>query len=759
MRLNAHILTLAVALVALAGCATAPQQREKVDGAVAELLEKPKVQTEIDRKAQALAEGRDEGPISLSRGGATDAPKQKSEIELGNGKFVNEAVARAPVLAAQAPEGELTFNFENQPIQAVAKAILGDLLQLNYVIAPGVQGNVSFSTSKPIKAEQALSILEMLLSWTNNSLVFSEGRYTVLPSKEAIGGKLVPTFSRPAKGYSVRIYPLQFVSPKEMEKLLKPYAKADAFVSVDTSRSMLVLAGTPTELENYQRTIDTFDVDWLKGMSVGVYPIQHVEVAKLMPDLDKIFGATGESPMAGMFRFVPIERTNSIIVITPSQNYLDQAEEWLRRLDQGGSESGTQLYVYDVKNVKAVDLADRLSEVFGAASSGRSSQRKTSSRGGVAPGLQSTEVRGINDSSRRAESTRQTQAANANPAAGAGGSSFQVGDEQTEVRITAVEENNQILVMGTQSQWSIIQSAIKRLDIEPLQVQIETKILEVRLVGNFSFGVQWYLEGLIGLNNTSDQGGGPFTNSQPGNKQRIALGSGGTARDANSTFFYAFANNEIEAAVRALQKDANTKTLSAPSLMVLNNKEARINVGDQIPVVQTFYNPGFNTGTSGSSYNSGSVQFRDTGVQLTVTPRVNPGGLVYMEVAQEVSKPGTQDQTGNYTVSKREIETEIAVQSGQTILLGGLIGEDDIRSQTGIPGLSKIPLLGRLFGTTSHDNTRTELIILITPRVVSNASEAREITEEYQRRFKSLNPLKGAGGDTIEGAFGNKKDK
>ena len=759
MRLSAQTLSLATALVALAGCATAPQKPEKIDGAVAELLEKPKVQTEVDRKAQALAEGRDEGPISLSRGGS-DAPPAKPEIQVGNGKFINEAVARAPVSGRSADEGQLTFNFENQPIQAVAKAILGDLLQLNYVIAPGVQGNVSFSTSKPIKAEQAMSILEMLLSWTNNALVFSEGRYTVLPSKDALQGKLSPRIAPPgaAKGYEVRVFPLQFVSPKEMEKLLKPFAKADAFVSVDTARSMLIMAGTATELENYQRSIDTFDVDWLKGMSVGVYPVAHVEIAKIMPELDKIFGATGESPMAGMFRFVPIERTNSVVVITPNPNYLAQAEEWLRRLDQGGSESGTQLYVYDVKNVKAVDLADRLSEVFTGQRSASSSSRK-SSRGSVAPGLQSVEVRGMNDGSRRAENTRAQQQAANNPGAAAGGAAFQVGDEEVEVRITAVEENNQILIMGTQTQWGIIQSAIKRLDIEPLQVQIETKILEVRLVDNFSFGVQWYLEGLIGLNNTSDQGGGPFTSSQPGNKQRIGLGSGGTARDASSTFFYAFANNEIEAAVRALEKDSNTKTLSAPSLMVLNNKEARINVGDQIPVVQTFYNPGFNTGSSGSSYNSGSVQFRDTGVQLTVTPRVNPGGLVYMEIGQEVSKPGTQDATGNYTVSKREIETEIAVQSGQTVLLGGLIGENESRAKDGIPGLSRIPLLGRLFGTTKRDNDRTELIILITPRVVSNSNEARDITEEYQKRFKSLAPLRGAGGDTIEGVFGNKKDK
>jgi general secretion pathway protein D len=600
----------------------------------------------------------------------------------------------------------------------------------------------------------------MLLSWTNNSLVYSEGRYTVLPTKDALPGKLVPRIAPPgaAKGYEVRVFPLRFVSPKEMEKLLKPYAKADAFVSVDTARSMLVLAGTSTELANYQRTIDTFDVDWLKGMSIGVYGVVNVEVAKIMPELDKLFGATGESPMAGMFRFVPIERTNSVIVITPNPDYLAQAEEWLRRLDMGGSENGTQLYVYDVKNVKSVDLADRLNEVFTGqrSSSGRSSSR-SSSRGGVAPGLQSVEVRGTNDTSRRAEAAREKQAAAASGTAGGGAQSFTIGDDESEVRITAVEENNQILVMGTQSQWGIIQSAIKRLDVEPLQVQIETKILEVKLDGSLKYGVKWYLEGLIGTSNQDAGRPNRFSDSQPGNQQRGLFGSQGKpGSDAN--FFYSFINSEIEVALNALQSNGNTKTLSAPSLVVLNNKEARINVGDQIPVVQNYLNGGIGTGSlGGTSY--GSVQFRDVGVILTVTPRVNPGGLVYMEVSQEVSKPGVADVTGNRAVSKREIETEIAVQSGQTVLLGGLIGEDESKTKNGVPGLSKIPVIGNLFGSTDKSRTRTELIVMITPRVIGNAIDARAVTEEYQRRFESLPPLKGAGGDTLESAFGDEADK
>lgn len=756
VRLRLYPLCLVALLVALAGCTTGGSVRPDADAESVPTRSAPST-TEAERALASKA--RDEGPISLSGSKDAHANVPKPEIEKGTAKFINEAAAKAPVAVVPDGDGQLTFNFENQPIQAVAKAILGDLLQLNYVIAPGVQGNVSFSTSKPIKSDQAMSILEMLLSWTNNSLVYSEGRYTVLPTKDALPGKLVPRIAPPgaSKGYEVRVFPLRFVSPKEMEKLLKPYAKADAFISVDTARSMLVLAGTATELSNYQRTIDTFDVDWLKGMSIGVYAVVNVEVAKIMPELDKLFGATGESPMAGMFRFVPIERTNSVIVITPNPDYLAQAEEWLRRLDMGGSENGTQLYVYDVKNVKSVDLADRLNEVFtGQRSSSGGSSSRRSSRGGVAPGLQSVEVRGTNDTSRRADAAREKQAAATAGTAAGGAQSFTIGDDESEVRITAVEENNQILVMGTQSQWGIIQSAIKRLDVEPLQVQIETKILEVKLDGSLKYGVKWYLEGLIGTSNQDANGPNRFSDSQPGNQQRGLFGSQGKP-DSNANFFYSFINSEIEVAINALQSNGNTKTLSAPSLVVLNNKEARINVGDQIPVVQNYLNGGVGTGSLGTSY--GSVQFRDVGVILTVTPRVNPGGLVYMEVSQEVSKPGVADVTGNRAVSKREIETEIAVQSGQTVLLGGLIGEDESKSRNGVPGLSKIPVIGNLFGSTDKSRTRTELIVMITPRVIGNAVDARSITEEYQRRFESLPPLKGAGGDTLESAFGEDSDK
>jgi general secretion pathway protein D len=243
--------------------------------------------------------------------------------------------------------------------------------------------------------------------------------------------------------------------------------------------------------------------------------------------------------------------------------------------------------------------------------------------------------------------------------------------------------------------------------------------------------VQWYLEGLVGSTN-----GQP---TQPGNKQQWALGGGGASfSPGKDSFFYSFVNNDISVALHAMETSGNTKTLSAPSLVVLNNQKAHIQIGDQIPITQTFVNTGANTDNT-----IGQVEYKDTGVILNVRPRVNPGGLVYLNINQVVSSPGAKDTTtGNFPIQQREVATQVAVQSGQTVLLGGLIKQDEGTTDTGIPGLNRIPIFGRLFGQTNRSRNRTELIVLITPRVITNGDEAKQVTDEYQRKFESLQPYR-----------------
>jgi general secretion pathway protein D len=728
-------------VVVLAGCAHAPSMHDDAaaqsDLAAAEAAPEAAAPTEpAATDAAATTE-----PVPPPA-----APVSRAKIEPGTGEFINrEAASRQP---ATAPPGDVVFNFENIPIQTVIKAILGDLLQENYVIAPGVSGNVTFSTSRPINAAQARSVLETLLSWNNLALVFKDGRYTVLPVSQAIPGNLTPRVGPPsaARGYEVRVVPLKFIAATEMEKLLQPYVKQGAIVRSDNARSMLVLAGNAGELSNYLETIEVFDVDWLKGMSVGVYPLERVEAQTVVPELEKIFGEGGPTPLAGMFRFMPIERMNAVLVITPQPNYLQQAERWLARLDRGGSDAGLQLYVYYVKNVKATDLAENLTDVFGGGGSRAGARAGGNAQnapiGSVVPGVESVEIRSLNNQARD-QTTAAAAPAAAAPVPPGGGIAIV---ESEDIRFTAIEESNALMIRATPSQYDAILAAIKRLDIEPLQVHIEAQVLQVDLSGNLSFGVRWFFEN-SGPNSALRQRIRGFdTSNESRNNAWISF----AGSIDNGGLQWTFLNTTAEALVSTLQGESRVQVLSAPSLVVLNNKEASINVGTQIPVVSTFFNPasggvvqpgqGQTPGFTG--LNQSFVQFRDTGITLNVTPRVNPGGLVYLEIKQEQSTPGASpDATGNVPVDRRIVETEIAVQSGQTVLLAGLIRDTDNQGHSGVPGLMKVPLLGRLFGTSNRDTLRQELLVMIKPTVIENADQARDLTDEYRQRFQGLAPL------------------
>lgn len=770
-RYRSLLRTSAVALaVCVAGCSTLPQPRD--DGA-------------LQREAVAGTHDPVPAPLPLNRPSTPDqAAAVKPQLSTGSGHFIQPNALANPRQAAQGDDA-VTFNFENQPIQAVVKAILGDLLKKNYTIVPGVEGNISFSTSEPVNRDQALPILETLLSWTDNALVQRDGSYVVLPSKSAVGGNLVPSLgaAAPQGGMQARLFPLRYISATEMKKLIKPFARKDAILLADPTRNLLVMSGTPQELANYQRTVRTFDVDWLRGMSVGVFSLQRAKVDQLMPKLDSMFGPHGDTPLAGMLRFIPIERTNALVVISTQPDYLHEVGDWIAKIDRGGGNQ-PQLFVYDVRNIKASDLAKYLARIYTNSGGGDNG----GSGGQVGPGLTSGTLgsadnanggtsmgstagsfgssgdsgrgdgsSGFGDDSDNDSGTGMNGrsgnglgSSDGGFGAGSGSNGFgnggggSSGDQQYSssdgsVRISSVDSNNQLLVRARPSQWSEIESAIKKLDTVPLQVQIETRILEVKLTGEFSFGVQWYLQGLTGSSGTPGSSG--FKVGQPYRHRQVALGGGGNAFGGES-LFYSFMNSNLQVALRAMESSGNTKILSEPSLVVMNNQLAKIQVGDEIPVNQSFITSGLgSTGDTGVN-TLGEVQYKNTGVILQVVPRVNPGGLVYLHLSQEVSAPGEKDNHGNFPIQKRLLQTDVAVQSGQTVLLGGLIQQNEGATDTGIPGLNKIPLLGRLFGTTDRHRDRTELLVLITPKVVTNADEARQVTDDYQRKFESLAPLR-----------------
>ncbi len=649
---------------------------------------------------------------------------EETEYYAGQGSFVNEdaARARAPALSE---DGEIVLNFEGETIQSVVHTILGEVLQETFVIGPGVSGQVTFATSKPVTREQLMPILELLLRWNGATLVFHEGRYHVLPIEQAIPGHLVPEMGgvNQVRGFAVRAVPLEYVSPTEMAKILEPYVRPNAIVNVDVMRSMIFLAGTREELRNYLRTVEIFDVDWLAGMSVGIYPLRTVDVESITTELSQIFGMDAESPLAGLFRFVPMERLGAVMVITPKEEYLAKAQEWVTRLDRGAAGSGMQLYVYKVKNLEAQVLADYLTQLFGGSTGGG---RDRDRRSNLAPGLEPVTMSRVGDFNSNRQQANQAGFENSG-----GSGDVQEGSllgEDANIRITSVVETNSLLIQATQSQYGSILAAIERIDEEPLQVLIEAQVMAVELNENLQYGVNWFFSNQ--LNNPPDG-----FNDSGRIIETASSNEGGVTATLTDILFGE--KTLVQATITALDQVTDLRTLSAPSLVVRNNESASITVGIQIPVQSTSINTGGNTDNLITS-----AQYVSTGVTLDVTPRINPGGLVYLDISQEVSEPGPAPDGTNPPISDRRVQSQVAVQSGNTVFLGGLIQESSRLSSGGVPYLNRIPGLGALFGSKSDDSTRTETIVMITPTVLENNADLQAVTDDLEDEFIRVRPLK-----------------
>ncbi|QSX79714.1 type II secretion system secretin GspD [Agrilutibacter solisilvae] len=723
-------------LLALAACSTAP---------VADIRRDANPQA---LKTQAGTSSADE-VVLPARDGVQPLPDTEQgprpQIRRGTGQVINQQAASAPPPALPTTGGGATFNFEGESLHAVVKAILGDMLGQNYVIAPGVQGTVTLGTPKPVSPAEALNLLEMVLGWNNARLIYTGGRYNVVPADQALAsGAVAPRTGAPslARGYEVRAVPLRYISATEMEKVLKPYARPNAVVSVDNARNIINLAGTRAELENYLRTVEIFDVDWLSGMSVGVFPLTTGKANKVVADLEKVFGESSKSPVAGMFRFMPLDGANAVLVITPQAAYLDDIQEWLERIDGAGGD--VQLYSYELKYIKAKDLADRLAEVFGGSRSGGSS----SGNGQVSmmPGLESVELRdtgngsaadikgGSGDSGSGDSGMSGTGegmslgGGNGNAGSGNGTVTLEVNGDR--VGVSAVQETNSILVRSSPGAWKSIKDVIAKLDVMPLQVQIEAQVVEVTLSGHLKYGVSWFFENAVDA--TRVNGGAGLPDATARSFWGDIAGS-----ITNNGIGWTFLGRNAAAIVSALDQVGDLQTLQAPSVLVRNNVEATLNVGARIPISSVTFNP--NQGTEGTV---SQVQYLDTGTILKVRPRVSRDGMVFMEIVQEISTPGiVPDVNGNVRIDSSKLKTEAAVQSGDTIMLAGLINDSASKDADGVPGLSRIPVIGALFGTQETNTIRKETVILITPTVVRNPQEARDLTDEYGQRFRAMQPL------------------
>ena len=739
------------------------------------------------------------------REGASSAPAQAQSADAasaagprvfpGNDQLVRPGLAPKadPVLS----QGErVSLNFENVTVSSLASALLGDLLKVSYTIDAGGDTMVSLRTSKPLPRKQVLDVLDTVLLPHDLAIVRdSAGVYHVTKRSVTAGSRPLTSASKikDLAGAGTVIVPLNHIGAGEMAKILGPLAPRESIVYVDTLRNLLVLQGSKIQLEGWLEMVDAFDVDYLSGMSLGVFPLEYTNVnvvydtlqAMIAPDqASGAFGGgsgaggaqggvgarpgsapsgaggaaalaqSGGGPLNGLVRLFPVERLNALVVVTPRSQILSQVESWIKRLDQPTDSLEAGLFVYPVQNGSAARMAELLNGLFGGAGSG--------GRAGVAGGSAPTQFGqagafgsgiGANNSSTRsgvsAAGTLSSAASGsgifgssgsgsglgsgvgaggvfgASSGSGLGGSNAAtttVSDLEGNVRVVADESRNALLIRAPRTEFRRIERALRELDKAPKQVLIEATIVEITLTGSLEYGVEWAFNNGLGGGRT---GSGLISASGSSDLSGVSKG-----------FSYSIVNNAgaVRATLNALANKSQLRVLSNPSVLVLDNHSATFQVGDQVPV---------RTGNSTISNGvviSDSFTYKDTGVMLSVSPSVNSGGLITLGVSQAVIDIGaTLDAATNQSkFLTRQIQTRVAVRSGETVVLGGMIRENETRARGGVPALSDIPLFGALFSTTTEKRERTELMVLLTPRALEDDDQVRAASVEMRQRIRSL---------------------
>lgn len=709
-------------LLVIASCASHPGPPRAPNATQTATTSNTAVQTPSGDATRSGNSTRLQAPLIIQGSGALAVPPRKDETTpavTGNG---------------------FQLNFVDTEIAAVVSAVLGDGLNLPFVVDPQVKGTITVQATRPLSKDEVLAALEAALRIQGIALIDVNGVYHVVPSKDAARRVTnLQVAGQGAHGYGIYVVPLQYVSATEMEKILQPFAPEGGILRVDEVRNLLLLAGTEQEITTLLNVVKTFDVDWLTGMSFGLYPLEYVDAKTLVGELSEVF-TNAKSPIAGVVRLVPLTRLNAIMVVTPQPRYLKDVEEWIKRLDLGSTTPGRRIYVYDVQNGKADDLAGSLSHILSLSYDPATSGGSRGSGSGYGSGYGGGSASSLGAS-------RSTFGSNSTPGVGnsgggsgiynssfgssgglaapavpvAGGLSQSAGAgtlESATLKIVPNAENNSLLIFASPSEFALIDAALKRLDVLPIQVLIEASIAEVTLTNQLQYGLQWSYQTSHGPLAFSEASSGAINQQFPG-LSYLYSGSAG-----------------IQAVLNSIQTLTNVRVISAPKLVVLNNHDADLEVGDQVPVtVQS----SVSTNDPGAPIVN-SVQMQSTGVILHVTPRANKSGQIILDVSQEVSNvvPTTTSNINSPTIQQRKISTTVAIHDGETVALGGLISDSRSNTKDGIPFLRQIPFLGDLFGSTNKQGTRTELIVLLTPRVIRSATESAQVMTELETEFRGL---------------------
>jgi general secretion pathway protein D len=624
------------------------------------------------------------------------------------------------------------LSFENAPVTTVAKVILGDILGVGYIIDPRVQGTITLSSGRPVAKSDVLYVLESALRVSNVALVRDTNGYRLVPANEAVAnGRLdIAADGRvPQPGYGVSVVPLRYVAASTITKLLENFATKQGTIRVDTARNLLIIQGTGPERRTAVETVLNFDTDWMRGQTVGIFPVHHSTPEPIISELEKIMD-TGEGGLnQHLVKLQPISRLNAILVATNKPALLKTAQNWISRLDNSEI-SSTGVKVYRVRYGDARHLAAILNDMFGGGAPGTidSAANQIAPGGGVMTTSSGSEPAALSPAQRltggpppgRSQAIDNTvpaaSPALSNPRAGAPAS----GPILPGIRITADVSNNALLIYANEENYRIIEGALRQIDRPQLQVAFDATIAEVTLNDSLTYGVQFFLK-------STNVGAPPDTGS--------ALNTiGGAVLSRVLPGFNLLIGSEKtpQMILDALHGVTDVKILSNPSLVVVDNGVATLQVGDQVPITT-----GTATVLSANNAVVNTINYQNTGIILRVVPRIGFNNTVRLDIEQEISSASSPN-TLTPTISQRRVKSTLTVADGQTVLLAGLVSETQSKTRDGIPLLDQLPgYLGDAFSHQNKTTQRTELIIFIRPQIIRDSIDAHLVAEELRAKLKS----------------------
>lgn len=685
-----------LATLLLAGCMTSSGPERKPKTRMVSAQESGQVSGQTDEGA--------DGPTGLIEGFRLNA----------TGGRLTRTIPAVAEWSGDAAAG-IALNFKNAEIDAVAQAVLGDALGLPFSIDEGVVGKMTLQTDGALSREGVLFTFEAALDSVGVHLRQQGPGYRLQSSGRTTQNGNAPLVGLSGAdlraGYGVHIIPVTYLSAERLVDTLGNLLGNRVRLRADDERNLLIIEGTGPVRLNAVELVRTFDVDWMAGRSYALVPLEVAEAVLVIRELEQVFETKPAGMAEDLIQFVPIERMNALLVISSSDTLLNRAEEWIERLDMGGENAGKRLYTYHVQHGRATEMANVLGSLFGA-----QQQIAGGPRSSVAPGLDTGFALSNQSTGSGTASSQSSDRAR-----------FEVSGEQQLVsyvsdtmRIVADERKNALLILTTPAQYQLIKGSLRRLDVKPLQVMIEATIVEVSLDDNLKFGVQWFLE-------TGDFDFSLTTGTSSTSVQPTAPGFSGVFDDLA----------DARVVLSALDSITDVEMLSSPQLMVLNNQTALLQIGDEIPVPSA---SAVNL-SADSDRVFNEITYRSTGIILKVTPRVNESGTVLLDIEQEVSDVADSITTSGIdapTVQQRRIVSSVAVQSGETLALGGLIQRTNTVIDAGVPLLSRIPLIGNAFKNTQDRQQRSELLILVTPQLVGTVEQARSVTRELKDRMQRL---------------------